>query len=394
MKCHAGCEVSAVLAAIGLKMSDLFPSKDGTAPIRNGQPKPSGPTFPTANDAVASLERQHGKRSAIWTYHDANGKPVALVIRWDKPGGKEIRPVSLHADGWRIAAMPGQRPLYRLPELAAAKRVIGCEGEKAADAARALGFVATTSAGGAQAASKTDWSPLAGKEVWLLPDNDAPGRKYGDNVAGILAKLTPAPVVRVLNLADHTPGLPDGGDLADVLADEHWCGLPLGDAADRVDLAALIEQLTEAVEPWRAVQTEDLTFRPFPVDALPEPIRGFVLAGAKSIGCDPSFLALPLVTALASAIGNTRSLELKRGWYAPPIIWGAIVGESGTAKTPPFRLVMRPIRERQPKALKRHEQEMEQYDADYVRWEKDMAAWKRQKHATDDPPPQTDRAPT
>src|SRR5262245_30425892 len=84
VKCHAGCDTSAVLAAIGLKLSDLFSSNDGPAATSNGKPKPSGPAFPTANDAVVYLERQHGKRSAMWTYHDASGKPVGLVLRWNK----------------------------------------------------------------------------------------------------------------------------------------------------------------------------------------------------------------------------------------------------------------------------------------------------------------------
>lgn len=70
-----------------------------------------------------------------------------------------------HADGWRIDAMLEPRPLYGLPDLATAGRVVVTEGEKAADATRSIGFVATTSAGGSQAAQKTGWRPLAGKEV-------------------------------------------------------------------------------------------------------------------------------------------------------------------------------------------------------------------------------------
>jgi hypothetical protein len=316
--------------------------------------------------------------------------PSGLVVRWDKPNGKENRPVARHADGWRIGAMPDPRPLYCLPDLAKAERVIVLEGEKCADKARDLGFIATTSVGGSQAAGKTDWRPLAGKDVLILPDHDAPGRKYAETVAGILAKLTPASTVRILDLAQHAPELPDGGDLADVLAGPAWCGLPLGDAAEPADLAALIERLAQGVEPWRPENVEDLAFRPFPVDALPEPIRDFVAAGAKAIGCDVSYLALPLLTAIAAAIGNTRRLELKRGWSAPPILWGAIVGESGTAKTPAFKLVMRPIRERQRKALERYAQEIKQDEADVARWEKEMAAWKRSKDATEEPPAKPD----
>jgi hypothetical protein len=379
VKCHAGCETSAILAAVGLELRDLFPPKVGPTPIRNGKPTPGGRLFATANEAVAELERRHGKRSALWTYHDAQGEPFGVVVRWDTASGKDIRPVARHADGWRISAMPDPRPLYGLPDLAGARRVVICEGEKAADAARSLGYTATTSAGGSQAAGKTNWRPLAGKEVWIMPDNDAPGRGYADTVAGILTKVTPTPAVRIVEL----PDLPDGGDIVD------WINAH-GDAAEPETLRAEIETLAQAVEPWRPGHTDDLAYRPFPVDALPAPIRGFVDAGARAIGCDPSYLALALLTAIGAAIGNTRRLELKRGWLVPPILWGAIVGESGTAKTPAFRLVMRPVRGRQRKALERYAEQMKQYEADVARWEKDMAAWKRDKDAAADPPEKPD----
>lgn len=72
--------------------------------------------------------------------------------------------------------MTDGRPLYRLPEIGDA-RVFVCEGEKAADRARSIGLNATASANGSKAANKTDWRPLAGRKVHILPDNDEPGRK-------------------------------------------------------------------------------------------------------------------------------------------------------------------------------------------------------------------------
>lgn len=357
VKCHAGCDPSAILAAIGMELRDLFPPKDRLTPNRNGKPASNGQTFATAKDAVTWLERKHGKRSAFWTYHDAQGEPVGVVIRWDNAQGKDIRPVARHGSVWRIGAMPDPRPLYRLPDLAKAHCVVVCEGEKAADAARSLGFTATTSAGGSQAASKTDWRPLAGKEVWILPDNDVPGRTYAETVAGILARLTPAPTVRIVEL----PDLPEGGDIVEWL-EAH------GDAAEPDGMRAEIETLGQAVEPWRSVDADDLACRPFPLDALPEPIRGFVDAGAKAIGCDPSYLALPLLTVLAAAIGNSRRLKLKHNWLVPPILWGAIVGESGSMKTPAFQLVLRSVRERQKRAFKVFEAQRQEYEATLEAW--------------------------
>ena len=118
-------------------------------------------------------------------------------------------------------------------------------------------------------------------------------------------------------------------------------------------------------------------FPPFPIDALPEPIRRFVNSGAKAIGCDRTYLALPMLSALAGAIGNTRQLQLKRGRCVPAIVWSAIVGASGTAKTSALKLVMEPFHARQDRAWNRHAAALHRYAVDvtsyrnaYVRWQR------------------------
>ncbi len=274
--------------------------------------------------------------------------------------------------------MPTPRPLYHLPELAEAQRVFITEGEKAADALRELGLTATTSPHGSKAADKADWSPLAGKECVISPDNDDAGRRYADDVAGLLAKLTPAPTIKVVEL----PDLPLHGDAVQYIAASRAAGLD--DDAIRAEL----ERLADASDPIE-LESPDLRierYRPFPVEALPEPMRSFVAKGARAIGCDPSYIALPLLSALAAAIGNTRRIQLKRDWTEPAIIWAAIVGESGTLKTPAFKLVMKPVRDRQGDALKRHAEALASYEAEALRYEKALAAWKRRKTADDDPP--------
>jgi len=183
----------------------------------NAKPKQ---TFPTAAKAVAVLESKYGKRSADWTYHKAKNEPAGLVLRWNESDGtKNIRPVSRIGSSWIIGGMPEPRPLYRLPELADTQRVYVVEGEKSVDAAWSIGLVATTSAHGCKSAKKTDWSPLAGKEkeIVILPDADAPGKAYGETVAGILSRLNPAVVVKIVHLAD----LPEGGDIVDWLDAGH-----------------------------------------------------------------------------------------------------------------------------------------------------------------------------
>jgi hypothetical protein len=53
---------------------------------------------------------------------------------------------------------------------------------------------------------------------------------------------------------------------------------------------------------------------PFPVSAMPESCRRLIEEGAAAIGCPPDFVGLPMLAVLASAIGNSRVLRLKRGW--------------------------------------------------------------------------------
>jgi len=198
-----------------------------------------------------------GKRSEYWTYHNAKGEAVGHVIRWNMPSGKTIRPISRIADGrWIIGGMPEPRPLYGLPELLKAppgSRVYVCEGEKAADAVRALGLIATTSAHGSKSASKTDWSPLIGHEVVILPDADDAGERYAEDVADLLGKLRhdpgASPKVKIVHLPDLAQG--EGGDMVDFVA------MRGGDAeairAEVEDLADIAEKIMRVLQvPYNA----------------------------------------------------------------------------------------------------------------------------------------------
>lgn len=245
--CHAACTPEEIVAALGMTLADLMPdapARPSSKPARKPTPKASATrtaaTFPTAADAVAELERQYGARAAVWTYPNAQGEPVGLVVRWNTPTGKTIRPISKTPAGWIIGGMSEPRPLYRLPELLTrtGEPVIVCEGEKATDAVAALGLLATTSPHGSKSAGKADWTTLADREVIILPDHDEAGAKYARDVANILATLTPAATVRVVRLADAWPDLPDGGDMADVVE--------AGNDADAIKakLAGLVEKAT------------------------------------------------------------------------------------------------------------------------------------------------------
>lgn len=80
--------------------------------------------------------------------------------------------------------------------------------------------------------------------------------------------------------------------------------------------------------------TRPLLYRPFPTATLPPPIEDYVCAVAEAQGCDPAYVALPMLSALASAAGATHRLRVKQKWLEPLIVWTCLVGMSGSGKTP------------------------------------------------------------
>ena len=189
---------------------------------------------------------KHGKPSQVWAYRDAAGNVLFFHCRFDpREGRKQFMPLTLwRAEScrlyWAWKWPPAPVPLYNLPALAAFSDapIIITEGEKAADAAAQLfpAHPVLTWAGGAQAVGKADLSPLAGREVWIWPDNDDAGDQAARRLVLRLREVGADPIKR-LNLdmlgqqpmidaqgnAYLVPGasLEKGDDAADLLA-EGW----------------------------------------------------------------------------------------------------------------------------------------------------------------------------
>jgi hypothetical protein len=169
--CHAnaGCTYEKILAAAGIKASDLSGRKGSKArDSRNGH----GP----------------GKIVATYQYRDASGVIVYEKVRMEPKDFRFRRPDG--QDGWiqGPGCMDGaERVLYNLPEILASKVVFIFEGEKDCDTAKEkFGIPATT---GGAASDKWEGSftaALAGRECFVIPDADVPGRAKGRVIAKAL----------------------------------------------------------------------------------------------------------------------------------------------------------------------------------------------------------------
>jgi hypothetical protein len=332
--------------------------------------------FGAAEEATRACYGDLGAPTASWSYHDAEGNEVGRIVRWDPADGKkEVRPISLIDGQWSPAAMPSPRPLYRLPEVLEAETLWVCEGEKATDFVRECGLAATTSAGGSSGANQSDWTPLKGKLVVILQDNDEAGAKYPKEVER-QAKKAGATEVITLDFTDRFPEFPEKGDAEQALK--------LVDG-DHERLAALLDDMLREAREIAAhdaaierERVEEMLFRPFPTEALPYPFNELAVQSAKSLGCDPALIALPTLAALAAAVGNTREVELKRGWREPCVLWCVIISESGTKKSPALRMALDPIKTLECEAMReweagasRRRSARAEYARRFTRWKKD-----------------------
>lgn len=185
VKCHAGCSIERILAALKLEARDLFS---------------------TATEARSS------KIVARYPYRDEAGELLFEVVRHSPKSFRQRRPDG--SGGWVWSLQGVRSVLYRLPELlsSAGRQVLIVEGEKDADRLSELGFVSTTNPGGAGKWKVEFCEALRNRYVIIVPDNDEAGRRHAQLVARTLHGI--AARVKVLML----PDLPDKGDVSDWLS--------------------------------------------------------------------------------------------------------------------------------------------------------------------------------
>lgn len=168
---------------------------------------------------------------AVYDYHNADGKLVAKVKRFESNGKKWFSQSSL-IDGQWEKRRAFKFPLYRLPKILASRDpVYWVEGEKCVDYLESLGLLSTTSSGGSNGLSSSDLSilkRLRGRLVFVLRDYDDAGLKYSQAVSRELSK---SGVIAIpLELSET---LSEGQDVVD------WC---LGGGGSRERLLALSEK--------------------------------------------------------------------------------------------------------------------------------------------------------
>lgn len=207
---------------------------------------PVGDDAPPAPSTFGKL----GSPANIYRYCGVGGGLSFCVLRFNlSDGNKEFRPLTLWRDQqgqqkWQMKAPPTSRPLYGLDQLHARPDapVLVVEGEKSAIAAAQLfpSHVVVTTMNGAQSPEKSDLSPLMGRQVFIWPDNDEPGKKYAEAITSMIRQQSSAAPVSIMQPLVVSPGVDAGGHpilVPGFVAPKGW------DAADAIEMGWTAEHI-------------------------------------------------------------------------------------------------------------------------------------------------------
>jgi KaiC/GvpD/RAD55 family RecA-like ATPase len=182
--------------------------------------------------------------------HPTTKKTQLVILRCrDADGAKHFLQCRPTAIGFELGAPEKPWPIYNRARVAQSDWCFVVEGEKCVHALHEVGFIATTSPGGAANAKSADWSPLAGKTCYLWPDNDESGKIYMREVAEILEKLQPAANLRWID--PEALDLPPKGDACDFI--EIW-----GTGSDGESKAAIDSLIASARGGGASVEVQSL----------------------------------------------------------------------------------------------------------------------------------------
>jgi len=227
--CHAGCQITEIMAAVGLTYNDIF------------LPDPL---------------RANNKQQKEYIYYNENSERLYRVVKYlDQDGNKTFRQQAAIGDSWAHTMGQTRRVLYYLPRVRAAidlgRTIWIVEGEKDVEnLSFQTGAIATCNPGGADPGTGGKFTAemvdqLRGaRRISIIIDNDLPGERHARYLAEQLASKTVQ--VTVWRSPTHK-------DISDHLAAGH--GL------------ADLEALYDSMEPngWLHIEPlEDITQAPSP----------------------------------------------------------------------------------------------------------------------------------
>ena len=93
------------------------------------------------------------------------------------------------------------------------------------------------------------------------------------------------------------------------------------------------------------MEAEDVKRSGLPLDAFPQKLQEIIFEVAHIEQFDMEYLTMSLLSAAATAIGNSCHIRIRGSWKSCPALYVILIGRPGQGKTPPLDYAFRPLQE-------------------------------------------------
>lgn len=101
----------------------------------------------------------------------------------------------------------------------------------------------------------------------------------------------------------------------------------------------------------------------FPVDVFPQAVQELIYELKLGADYHPDFVAIAIMAAYGTVIGNKVKLKVNNTWHATTIFWLMAVGAPGTKKTHPIKTILKPLIDLNFESKKQYDEELKEWEA-------------------------------
>jgi Protein of unknown function (DUF3987) len=250
--------------------------------------------------------------------------------------------------GWQYRKPSGFRATPYFGEVRDPKLIFWTEGEKDADTLDEFKLPVFTFGGtgdGLPDGVDRYLKMLTGRKLIITADNDTPGREHAQKKAQ-LAHACGVEHIRIFDPKAEWPQCPEGGDVTD------WFEKGGGTRERLLEIVdALPDWQPSACDDGSGTKDDDAgaswdypdlsllddrrgELPAFPLNVFSPTWQEWATNAAHGAGTTVDHVLVPLLSISSSLIGTARRVRASMSWSEPFTLWTAIVGDSGTGKTP------------------------------------------------------------
>ena len=93
------------------------------------------------------------------------------------------------------------------------------------------------------------------------------------------------------------------------------------------------------------MEAEDVKSIGLPLDIFPQKLQDIIFEVARIEQFDMEYLTISMLSAAATAIGNSCHIRIRGSWKSSPSLYIILIGRPGQGKTPPLDYAFRPLQE-------------------------------------------------